>query len=252
VHTTPSTCTSDLHRSSNASRWGVLAILSIAIVLSLTTWFSATAITPELKREWHLSPFAISWLTIGVQIGFVCGALAASLVNLPDIVRLNWLMALSALLAAAANATLLTAHGPVEAVAARIVTGFALAGVYPPALKVVSTWFNRDRGIALGAVVGALTIGSSMPHLFRSLSAAVDWRFVVKISTLATSVGGVLLWLFAREGPLSLWTRYIRSTAGWGCFPRSRPPLGQSRLFRTYVGAVCNVGMASGVRERGP
>ena len=201
MHTTPSTCTSDLHRSSDASRWGVLAILSIAIVLSLTTWFSATAITPELKREWHLSPFAISWLTIGVQIGFVCGALAASLVNLPDIVRLNWLMAVSALLAAAANATLLTAHGPVGAVAARIVTGFALAGVYPPALKVVSTWFNRDRGIALGAVVGALTIGSSMPHLFRSLSGAVDWRFVVKISTLATSVGGVLLWLFAREGP---------------------------------------------------
>ena len=171
MHTTPSTCTSDLQRSSDASRWGVLAILSIAIVLSLTTWFSATAITPELKREWHLSSFAISWLTIGVQIGFVCGALAASLVNLPDIVRLNWLMAVSALLAAAANATLLTAHGPVGAVAARIVTGFALAGVYPPALKVVSTWFNRDRGIALGAVVGALTIGSSMPHLFRSLSA---------------------------------------------------------------------------------
>jgi nitrate/nitrite transporter NarK len=76
-----------------------------------------------------------------------------------------------------------------------------LAGVYPPALKLISTWFNRDRGIALGTVVGALTIGSSMPHLFRSLSGAVDWRLVVKISTLATSVGGVLLWLFAREGP---------------------------------------------------
>jgi len=201
VHTTPSICASDLHRNSDASRWWVLAILSIAIVLSLTTWFSATAITPELKREWYLSPFAISWLTIGVQIGFVCGALAASLVNLPDIVRLNRLMALSALLAAAANATLLRAHGPLGAVAARVATGFALAGVYPPALKLVSTWFNRDRGIALGTVVGALTIGSSMPHLFRSLSGALDWRFVVKISTLATSAGGVLLWLFAREGP---------------------------------------------------
>ena len=129
MHTTPTTCASELHRSSDASRWRVLAILSIAIVLSLTTWFSATAITPELKREWYLSSFAISWLTIGVQIGFVCGALAASLVNLPDIVRLNQLMALSALLAAAANATLLTAHGPVGAVAARVVTGFALAGV---------------------------------------------------------------------------------------------------------------------------
>ena len=199
--TTPFTSSSDLDRSSDASRWQALAIVSIAIVLSLTTWFSATAITPELKREWHLSPVSLSWLTIGVQIGFVCGALAASLVNLPDMVRLNRLMALSALLAAAANATLLTAPGPVSAVATRVVTGFALAGVYPPALKLVSTWFNRDRGVALGTVVGALTIGSSMPHLFRSLSAAVDWRFVVKMSTLATSLGGVLFWLFAREGP---------------------------------------------------
>jgi MFS family permease len=190
-----------LHPHTDVSRWRVLAVLSIAIVLSLTTWFSATAITPELKREWHLSPFVLSWLTNGVQIGFVCGALAASLVNLPDIVRLNGLMALSALLAAAANASLLLQHGPIGAVAARVVTGFALAGVYPPALKLVSTWFNRDRGLALGMVVGALTVGSSMPHLFRSLSGAVDWRFVVKMSTLATSLGAVLFLFFAREGP---------------------------------------------------
>jgi MFS family permease len=81
------------------------------------------------------------------------------------------------------------------------VTGFALAGVYPPALKLVSTWFNRDRGLALGTVIAALTLGSSLPHLFRSLSGAVDWRFVVKTSTLTTLVGAVLFFFFAREGP---------------------------------------------------
>jgi MFS family permease len=185
----------------DASRWRVLTLLSIAIVLSMTAWFSATSILPELKREWNLSPLVLAWLTNGVQIGFVCGALAASLVNLPDIVRLRTLMALSALLAAAANASLLLDHGPVGAIAARVVTGFALAGVYPPALKLVSTWFNRNRGLALGTVIAALTLGSSMPHLFRSLSSAVDWRFVIKSSTLATSVGAILFLLFAHEGP---------------------------------------------------
>jgi MFS family permease len=199
--TSTTSASGSLRRGADASRWRVLALLSIAIVLSLTTWFSATAITPELKREWHLSPFVLSWLTVGVQIGFVCGALAASLVNLPDIVRLNRLMALSAALAAAANASLLVEPSPIVAIAARVLTGLALAGVYPPALKLVSTWFNRDRGLALGMVVGALTLGSSMPHLFRSLSGAVDWRFVVKMSTLATSVGAVLFLFFAREGP---------------------------------------------------
>lgn len=136
-----------------------------------------------------------------MQTGFVCGALAASLVNLPDIVNLNRLMAFSALLAAAANASLLMGHGPIGAIAAQVVTGFALAGVYPPALKLVSTWFNRDRGLALGTVIGALTLGSAMPHLFRSLSEAVDWRFVVQASTLATLTGAVLFLFFAREGP---------------------------------------------------
>lgn len=201
IPTTPSTASPSPHQDADASRWRVLLLLAVAIVLSLTTWFSATAITPELKRAWHLSPFAVSWLTVGVQIGFVCGALAASLVNLPDIVRLNRLMALASILAAAANASLLMKPGPIVAVAIRIVTGFALAGVYPPALKLVSTWFNRDRGLALGTVVGALTIGSSMPHLFRSLSGEVDWRFVVIMSSLATTVGAFLFFFFAHEGP---------------------------------------------------
>src|SRR5690242_11392224 len=88
-------------------RWRVLGLLCVAIVLSLTTWFSATAIMPELRTAWRLSGAIDAWLTNGVQIGFVAGALAASLVNLPDLVRLNRLMAISALVAATANAWLL-------------------------------------------------------------------------------------------------------------------------------------------------
>lgn len=185
----------------DAHRWSVLALLCLAVVLSLTTWFSATAITPELKAAWHLSGAIEAWLTNGVQIGFVAGALASSLVNLPDIVRLNRLMAISALLAAAANAWLLTQPGPVGLIAARILTGAALAGVYPPTLKLVSTWFVRGRGLALGAVIGALTLGSSLPHLFRALAGSLDWQLVVVAATVATLVGAGIFWFFAGEGP---------------------------------------------------
>ncbi|MET3580070.1 MFS family permease [Mesorhizobium robiniae] len=185
----------------DAHRWSVLALLCVAVVLSLTTWFSATAITPELKAAWHLSGATEAWLTNGVQIGFVAGALTSSLVNLPDIVRLNRLMAVSALLAAAANAFLLTQPEPAGLVAARILTGVALAGVYPPALKLVSTWFVRGRGLALGAVIGALTLGSSLPHLFRALSGALDWQLVVVAATIATLLGAAIFWFFASEGP---------------------------------------------------
>ncbi|MBA1141015.1 MFS transporter [Mesorhizobium neociceri] len=181
--------------------WRVLSLLCLAVVLSLTTWFSATAILPELKQELALGASAEAWLTNGVQVGFVAGALAASLVNLPDLVRLSRLMAMSALVAAFANATLLFHPGEAGVIAARIVTGMALAGVYPPALKLVATWFMRDRGLALGAVIGALTVGSALPHLFRAMLTTLDWRPVVAAASVATAAGAMLFLLFAREGP---------------------------------------------------
>jgi hypothetical protein len=92
--------------SASVARWRVLGLLSVAVVLSMTPWFSATAVVPELTAEWGLSAGAASWLTNAVQIGFVIGALAASFVNLPDMVPLRWLMAGSAILAAASNLVL--------------------------------------------------------------------------------------------------------------------------------------------------
>ncbi|WP_348524703.1 MFS transporter [Paracoccus marinaquae] len=168
---------------------------------AMTCWFSATAILPELIRDWGLTPAQAGWLTNAVQIGFVLGALAASLVNLPDIMRLTRLIAGSALLTALANAALLLEPGFAGAIAARFVTGAALAGLYPPAMKLMATWFVRGRGFALGLLVGGLTLGSSMPHLFRALGGGLDWRVVVIASTLATLTSALIFGLLVREGP---------------------------------------------------
>ena len=94
-----------LGMAADGERWRVLSLLCLAVVLSLTTWFSATAILPELKQELALGSGAEAWLTNGVQVGFVIGALAASLVNLPDLVRLSRLMAAAALVAATYECT---------------------------------------------------------------------------------------------------------------------------------------------------
>ncbi|RUY05982.1 MFS transporter, partial [Mesorhizobium sp. M2A.F.Ca.ET.040.01.1.1] len=69
-----------LGMAADSERWRVLSLLCLAVVLSLTTWFSATAILPELKQELALGASAEAWLTNGVQVGFVIGALVASLV----------------------------------------------------------------------------------------------------------------------------------------------------------------------------
>lgn len=167
----------------------------------MTCWFSATAIIPELIRDWQLTPSQAGWLTNAVQIGFVLGALASSLVNLPDIMRMTRLITFAAILAALANAALLLEPGFAGAVAARFVTGVALAGLYPPAMKLMATWFVKGRGLAMGFLIAGLTLGSSMPHLFRAVGGGVDWHLVVIASTAATVTSALIFGLLVHEGP---------------------------------------------------
>ncbi|MFV0384662.1 MFS transporter [Paracoccus sp. (in: a-proteobacteria)] len=178
-----------------------LALICAGVIGAMTCWFSATAVIPELIGEWGLSPAQAGWLTNAVQIGFVLGALASSLVNLPDIVRLTRLIALSAVIAALANAALLLQPGFGWAFVARLLTGAALAGLYPPAMKLMATWFVTGRGFAMGVLVAGLTLGSAMPHLFRALGQGLDWRAVVLASTLATVTSALIFGFLVREGP---------------------------------------------------
>jgi MFS family permease len=179
-----------------------LALLAAALVLSMTTWFSATAVVPQLRAEWDLGNTAAAWLTIAVQVGFVVGALVGSALSVADVFQPRFVILTGALGAAAANLVLVAADGPEVGIAARVATGFFLAGVYPPALKLASTWFRRGRGTALGIVVGALTLGSAVPHLVNGLG-GLDWQLVVWVTSALTAAGGVLVFFGVPEGPYS-------------------------------------------------
>jgi MFS family permease len=173
--------------------------LSLALILAMSTWFSASAVIPQLREEWTLSSGAAAWLTIAVQLGFVTGAIVSSLFNLSDLMSPRIIIFSGALGAAAANAGLLLADGPADALPFRAFTGFFLAGVYPPALKLMATWFQRGRGLALGILVGAITVGSAMPHLVNGLG-GLDWRVTVVATSVLTVIGGAVGWM-AHEGP---------------------------------------------------
>jgi MFS family permease len=176
-----------------------LATLAAALVLAMTTWFSASAVVPQLRAEWGLSDTSAAWLTIAVQLGFVAGALVSSILNVADVVAPRIVVLVGALGAAGANALLGAVSGPGAAIPLRFATGFFLAGVYPPALKLMATWFRRGRGTALGILVGALTLGSAVPHLVNGLG-GLDWQTVVYATSALTLVGGLLA-LAVRDGP---------------------------------------------------
>ena len=183
------------------ARWRALALVAVAELLAMSLWFSASAVAPALKAEWGLTDAAAAWLTLAVQLGFVAGTLVSAFGNLPDVFSTRRLFAVSAWLGAAANAALaLSARGPVSAVVLRFLTGFFLAGVYPPGMKIMATWFRRSRGMALGVLVGALTLGKAAPYLVNAVGSA-NWRWNVLAASMLAAAGGAIVLFFVGEGP---------------------------------------------------
>jgi MFS family permease len=183
-------------------RWRMLALVSTAELLGMSLWFVAAALTPQLRARWGLDAGQAGTLTAAVQLGFVAGTAASALLNLADIVPSRLLFATCAVLAAAANAALLAPIGFAAALGSRFLVGMFLAGVYPPSMKMIATWFRRARGLAIGTVVGALTVGKATPYFLHALGGAS----VVPVTTFASSIAIVAALLVAagfREGPFA-------------------------------------------------
>jgi MFS family permease len=192
------------NQAPSPARWRALILLSAAELLGMSLWFSASAVVPALRVEWHLSESSAGWLTIAVQLGFVCGTLLSAFLNLPDVLSVRYLFAASAFFGALANAAFgIYAHDAQTGIALRFLTGMFLAGVYPPGMKIMATWFQRSRGMALGVLVGALTLGKASPYLVNALGSS-NWRQNILTISLLAIAGGLIVLLFVSDGPHAL------------------------------------------------
>src|SRR5258708_35794398 len=150
----------------------------MAELLAMSLWFTGTAVLPQVTQIWRSDLALGSWLTIAVQIGFALGAITFALFNVPDVFSPIKVLVVSAILAAAANAAFAYfAAEPLPAILLRGATGFFLAGVYPVGMKIIAGWFQKGRGLALGIMIGALAVGSGLPHAVNSVG-GIQWRGV--------------------------------------------------------------------------
>ena len=173
----------------------------------MSPWFSASAVAPLIVTRWSLSGLDLPLLTIGVQLGFVVGALLLAATGAADVLPGRALFLVGALGAATANLGFAyLANDETSALVFRVLTGFALAGVYPVGMKIVTGWFSRERGFAIGVLVGALTVGASLPYLFRAVGAlsGLDWRAIVASASLAGVAGGLLVSVSVSRGPFDV------------------------------------------------
>ena len=188
-------------------KWRNLTLLAVAELLAMAMWFAASTVGPQLTAEWGLNGGQQAWLTVSVQLGFVVGALLSAVFNLADRVDSRHLFAASASVGALVNAAIAQAHREIlEMLGLRLLTGITLAGVYPPGMKLMPTWCREDRGLGIGLLVGALTLGSALPHLFNALPWLGEagmplWRSVVLTASTMAMIGAGIGGICVKAGP---------------------------------------------------
>lgn len=175
-------------------------MIALTALLVMTTWFSATAVVQQLTEHLQLTSSGRVWLTISVQLGFVAGALCSALLGWADRFSGRGLIVVGSLFVALVNVLILVVDQVLFVVIARFLTGFGLAAVYPPAIKLLATWFASRRGMAMGVLIGAITLGSAMPHLVNALG-GLAWETVILCSSGFAVAGAVVTGVFVKEGP---------------------------------------------------
>ena len=184
----------------DGDRWRMLAWISLAELGALSLWFSATAVIPALRTGW-MDDAAKAWLSMSVTVGFVVGTAVSAVLTLADWAGARRLFVASAVIGALANAAIVPLIDSFAAVlACRFVTGLAMAGTYPPGMKLAASWFARDRGLAVGTLVGALTLGGALPHLLNFFG-GLAWPVVIYTTTLAALAAAVIMRVFVHDGP---------------------------------------------------
>jgi len=181
-------------------RWRTLLLLSVAELLGMSLWFAASAVSLQLGERWSLTASQSGWLTTIVQLGFVAGTAVSAMLNLADVIPSRRLFAASALAGAAVNGAMIIAPSYTAALALRFFTGFCLAGVYPPAMKMIATWFKSQRGLAIGTIVGALTVGKATPYLVHAIP-NVGVNSVILTASAGAAIAGLLVAVGFSEGP---------------------------------------------------
>ncbi len=189
-------------------------------------WFAGNAVMPDLVAGAGLDARMLGPLTSAVLFGFITGTFVFAALAVSDRFPPSRVFFLSALGGAACNALLaLDVLHPQRVLLFRFMTGFFLAGIYPVGMKIASDYYRERLDRALGLLVGALVVGTALPHWFRSLAAALPWQQVVYGTSATALAGGLAVAWWVPTGPYRQAARAFR--------PSALPSLFASRSFRS-------------------
>ncbi|MCO7231994.1 MFS transporter [Cobetia sp. Dlab-2-AX] len=213
-----------------ANRYPV-ALIALAQLFGTSLWFTPNAVLAPMLESWSFtsdSAAALGQLTSSVQGGFIVGTLALGLAGLADRFAARHLFMASCVLGALTNLALLIAPGLLSASGLRVLTGLALAGIYPIGLKLMVHTAPDRAGAALAWLVGMLVLGTALPHGLAALQLSghfsLPWGAAIGMASLLAVAGAGLVALLPAIAPparvttstkTSLLARATRGLAAW-------------------------------------
>ena len=189
----------------------ILPVIVLSQFAGTSLWFAVNAVMPDLQHAWGLPASAVGTVTSAVQLGFVAGTLVFALLMLADRFAPTRVFLACSLLGALANGAIAALDGQYAAlVALRFAVGFLLAGIYPVGMKIAASWYREGLGAALGVLIGALVLGTALPHGLRALAGngaaallpvggLAPWQAVVLAVSLLAALGGLATALLVPE-----------------------------------------------------
>lgn len=210
----------DMHPATpSASK--VLPVIVLAQFACTSLWFAGNAVSQNLTSAFQLGPGALGHLTSSVQFGFITGTLLFALLSISDRYSPSRIFLVCALLGAATNLlTLLPSQNLWSLMGVRFATGFFLAGIYPVGMKIASDYHEKGLGKALGFLVGALVVGTALPHLIRSLGQNLAWQSVFLVTSVISASGGLVLFWLVPDGPFRKKGQGIKLSASFTVFAK--------------------------------
>ncbi|MES2377588.1 MAG: MFS transporter [Bacteroidota bacterium] len=180
----------------------ILPTIVIAQFFCTSVWFAGNAIIGDIAKQLNLEPAYLAHLTSAVQLGFIAGTLIFAILSIADRFSPVKVFFSCAMIAALINLGA-SADGinATTLILCRFVTGFFLAGIYPVGMKIASDHYQQGLGKSLGFLVGALVLGTAFPHLLKSLTAALPWRYVIYSTSALSALGGCAMLLLVPDGP---------------------------------------------------
>jgi MFS family permease len=202
-----------------------LLVIVVSQFAGTSLWFASNAVLADMQQQWGLAADALGYMTSAVLLGFIAGTLSFAFFAIADRFSSRVVFLACSLLAAAANlGVYLLAEGLWSLLFFRFVTGFFLAGIYPVGMKIAAGWYKKDLGKAIGFLIGALVLGTALPHLLKAIGHSLPWQMVTVTVSAIAATGGLLMYALVPDGPYMV--------KGTRFDPKALASVFRSRLFR--------------------